>query len=326
MKRILNKIALILVTILMFTQVAFADTKPIKEFSDLDKTHWAYESIYKLVDAGIIEGYPDGTFNPEGKITRAELVKIVNMVFKYTDKQDTTSLTDIKTDDWFYNHVLIAEKAGYIVGFEDGTFRPSDNITREQLCKVIDVINGLVELPFDKTPADEVSPWAVDFVNRVLSNRIMALDENNYFRATEDATRAEVCDALANFVLVSQPEEGEEEVPSGGGGGGTGVPGEVTDEELIKTMNTVIRRLKEGVIPELSNSAQIEIVNDIISSMENYKKDNSFDYKAAADDTYEKYKKLSDADRKQLKDLIQLKNTTNDLYELKEFFFPDVEI
>lgn len=317
MRKYIKNLLIILIAVTLLTQVAFAsETEGKTGFSDIDESHWAYAGIEKLVEAGIIEGYTDGTFNPEGNITRAELVKIVNLIYSYTDKQDFANLSDIKPEDWFYDHVLIAQKAGYIIGFEDGTFRPNDDITREQLCKIIDTVNSLVDLTFDKAPADEVSTWAVEYVGRVLSNRIMSLDENSNFRATEKATRAEACDALSKFLLLD-----DEDTTTGGGAGNNG-----EQEEVNETMSTVIRRLEKGVIPKLTTDAQKEIVNDIITNMEKYQADNSHDYKSAAEETYEKYKKMSDEERKELKEEIQSNNTTGDLLELKEFFFPDTDI
>lgn len=324
MKRLIHIITSIFIIAAMFTQIVLADElKNNVKFTDLDENYWAYESIQKLVNAGYIVGYPDGTFKPDGNITRAELVKIANLVFSYVDKQETTSFTDVKTDDWFYDNVLIAQKSGYITGYPDGTFNPNGLITRQELCKILDSINKFVALPYDNTIADEVSPWAVEYVNKVVSNRIIALDENNNFRATDEATRAEVCDALAKFLIIE--EEPIIETPSGGGSAGTGDEG-LTDEEVNTTMDTVTRRLEKGVIPNLTSDTQKEIVNDIISNMEAYQNDNTYDYKSAADDAYEKYKTLSSDEKDELKYQIQLQNSTKDLLELKDFFFPDVDM
>ncbi|KAF5037162.1 S-layer homology domain protein [anaerobic digester metagenome] len=311
-------IAVIITTSLLLSQgVLAAESSDNKvAFSDIDENYWAYESVEKLVEAGIISGYPDGTFIPEGYITRAELVKVVNLIYSFSEKVESTDLTDIKSDDWFYENVLIAQASGYINGYPDGTFKPNDFVTRQELCKIIDTINKLVNLPYDKAIADEVSPWAVDYVNKVVSNRIMLLDDNNNFRASEKATRAEACDALAKFVSddVIVPE------PSQGGGGG------ITEEELDSTMDDVIRRLEMGVIPELSTDAQKEIVNDIITNMENYQSDSSYDYESAAQDAYEKYKSLDDSEKSELKSLIIKKNSPADMIELQKFFFPDKDI
>ncbi len=328
MKKLLCLLSIILTLSLLFTQFAFA-TEPIvsPEFSDLDESHPAYEGINKLVEKGIIVGYPDGTFKPEGSISRAELVKIVNMVFEYTKKQETTNFTDVKAEDWFYDNVLIAQNAGYIDGYPDGTFKPDGLITREEFCKILDVINSFVELPFDKAIADEVSTWALEYVNRVVSSRVMLLDENNNFRAVEEATRAEVCDTLAKFII----EDVADDKPTSGGSSGSGKDNELpdkelTDEELYETMDRVIRRLTLGVYPKLSSDAQKEIVNDIIINMEKYQEDNSHDYEAAAQAVYDKYKLMTEDEREVLKYEIQLQNTTQDLLDLQGFFFPDMEL
>ncbi len=312
-----------LIFAIVFTSSASAEEIAAPEFSDLDETHWAYEGINKLVGEGIIIGYPDGTFKPEGNITRAELVKIVNMVFEFTEIEEATDFTDVKAEDWFFDNVLIAQQAGYIVGYPDGTFKPNGLITREEFCKILDVINNFVELPLSTLPADEVSPWAVEYVNRVISNRIMLLDENNNFRALEKATRAEVCDTLAKFII----EDAEGKFPSpGGSSGGSDSDDELTKEELYETMDRVIDRLKTRVIPEISTKAQEQVVEDIILNMEKYQENNDHDYEEAAQKAYDKYKLMSEDEQEELKYKIQLHNITQDLLDLKKFFFPDIEL
>jgi hypothetical protein len=323
MKKLSKVFALMLIFAIVFTSSASAEEIAAPEFSDLDETHWAYEGINKLVGEGIIIGYPDGTFKPEGNITRAELVKIVNMVFEFTEIEEATDFTDVKAEDWFFDNVLIAQQAGYIVGYPDGTFKPNGLITREEFCKILDVINNFVELPLSTLPADEVSPWAVEFVTRVISNRIMLLDENNNFRALEKATRAEVCDTLAKFII----EDAEGKFPSpGGSSGGSDSDDELTKEELYETMDRVIDRLNTRVIPEISTKAQEQVVEDIILNMEKYQENNDHDYEEAAQKAYDKYKLMSEDEQEELKYKIQLHNITQDLLDLKKFFFPDIEL
>lgn len=329
MKKLLKILPLVLIIILLSARFAIAEeTEITRKFSDLDETYWAYEGINKLTEAGIIDGYPDGTFQPDGNITRAELVKITNMVFEYKQKQESTNFSDVMQEDWFYDNVLIAQNAGYIDGYPDGTFQPDGLISREEFCKILDVINNFIALPLSASPADEVSPWAVDYVNRVISNRIMTLDENNNFRAVKKATRAEVCDTLAKFTIA----DAEGLIPSPGGqtggspGGSSGSDDELTKEELYETMDRVIRRLTLGVVPNLSTEGQKEIVEDIILNMKKYQENNSYDYEKAAEKAYDKYKLLTEKEGEELKYQIQLQNTTQDLLDLQDFFFPDMKI
>ncbi|MGD9569978.1 MAG: S-layer homology domain-containing protein [Sedimentibacter sp.] len=318
MNKILKLTCLILILSIFVSQIALGEEVPKAiEFSDLKEDYWAYEGINNLVNAKIIEGYPDGTFRPDNNITRAELVKIANLVFNYTQKQEQTSFTDVIDTEWYYEQVLIAQNAGYLDGYPDGTFKPNNNITREEFCKIIDAIVDLIELPGANKPVDEVSTWATEYVNKVLSNKIMLLDESNNFRAKDFATRAEVSDALAKFLV---PES--QEVAGGASGGGSNVS---DSEEVNAAMEETISVLNDEVISSL-NSDQAEIVNDIIDNMNNYMENNNYDYKAAADEIYNKYKeKLNEAEQDSL--VTKIKTTVPTLYliELKDFFFPEVD-
>lgn len=156
-------------------------------------------AIYKLADNGIVGGYEDGNFRPNNFLTRAELCKIVNLVFGY-NTPDTENFKDVKPTDWFYNYVLVAKKAGYIKGFEDETFRGNSNLTREQTCIIISRTAGLYDLPAFVTVKDKISDWAKADVMKVIANFVMAPDKDGNFRATENITRAELAMALDGFV------------------------------------------------------------------------------------------------------------------------------
>lgn len=178
--------------------VSFADDIT---FSDVDKTSALGESVYKLVSAGIINGYEDGTFKPDAHLTRAELCKMVNLTFGFTVAADNI-FTDVKADDWYYVQVLYAVNKGYIKGFEDNTFRGDDNVSREQVCTILDRI---LELKSDKEVkiSDEVSDWAQSSVEKMIANGYMPIENGDTFRATADITRGELAQALKFFVKDS---------------------------------------------------------------------------------------------------------------------------
>jgi hypothetical protein len=328
MKKFTQIIMLMLVILSLSVPVFAADAvEKTVQFADVKDTYWANESIQKLVKAGYIVGYPDGTFKPDGAITRAEVVRIVNKVYGYTQKQANTKLTDIKDKDWFYQDVLIAQNMGYIKGYPDNTFKPDNNITREELCTILDSINKFVVLPYDKTIKDEVSDWATGYVNKIVSNRIMSLDKNNNFRAKENATRAEVCEAVAKFVIVEDKPVvvPVPTVPSGGGSSTPVVPDTDTKKQKInEAMASVIQSLTNGVMPQLTTDAQKQVVNDIIANMNAYKADSTYDYKAAANAAREQYKLMSNEERESLKTLVLSKCYTTDITLLADFLFPGV--
>ena len=233
MKRILS-LVIILAMILSSIGVFAAEETAAPKFSDVDANSVSGQAIYKLVGAGVLNGYPDGTFRPNNTLTRAELCKIVNLVFGYTEAAPDT-FTDVSTNDWFYSYVAIAKKAGYITGHADGTFKGNDFLTREQACAIITRVTELYDLSMTETITDEVSAWAVPYVNKVVANKLMLLEEGGKFRATENITRGELTSVMAVFVKDTVEEDKVEEdkkpetgkKPSGGGGsaGGGGSTG-----------------------------------------------------------------------------------------------------
>lgn len=125
-------VLLVLAMILSFSSFVFgAET-------DIDN-HWAKEEIQYMMDKNIVSGYPDGNFKPDKQITRAEFVKIINYIFGYLEK-DSILFTDVKEGDWFYEEVAKAVRAGYISGYEDGTMKPNNPITRQEVSKVMGMV------------------------------------------------------------------------------------------------------------------------------------------------------------------------------------------
>ena len=73
-------------------------------FSDVSDDYFAKAQIEEFINAGIIEGYEDGTFRPKNNVTRAEFVKIVNKAFGF-NQAGNKSFKDVKDDAWYANDV-----------------------------------------------------------------------------------------------------------------------------------------------------------------------------------------------------------------------------
>lgn len=175
-------------------------------FSDVDFSTEQGQAIEKMYSVGYLKGYNDGTFKPDATITRAELTRVFNQVFKYELNEEkaatTADFTDVDKNAWYYNDVRIAQTNGYINGFNDGTFRPQDNFTRQQTCVTLALAAGLQNAAQNITISDEVSPWAETYVKAAIADGAFKLEEGNTFRATANITRGEVCEALAKYVVI----------------------------------------------------------------------------------------------------------------------------
>ena len=173
-------------------------------FSDVPSDSPYADAVNKMVESGIIDGYGDNTFRPENGVTRAEMCKMINLTFNYVEYDEAAGFPDVKEEDWFSPYVLSAQHYAYVEGYEDGTFRPNNNITRQEVCMIINRIVKPADLTlfgFEVDISDEVSDWAREAVEIIVSNNLMPLEENNSFRAKENIKRYELAALLANFVV-----------------------------------------------------------------------------------------------------------------------------
>ena len=184
------------------TGSAWADVS----YPDVDVSTVQGQAIVKMTEAGVVGGYEDGTFRPDGQLTRAEFVKIVNGVFHYQETgEDVTAFDDID-GHWAQRQIAIAQQNGYIggVGYIEGVgnhcFAPDATLTREQVAVILSRILKLENVfQMNLVLQDAVSDWAKADVEKAIVCGIFALEDHNTFRATEPITRAEVCQALAPY-------------------------------------------------------------------------------------------------------------------------------
>ncbi len=178
-----------------------ASTQPAEEvpvaFSDVAEDAPYRNAIIKLVQNGVLNGYPDGTFRPAGNLTRAEMCKMINLTFGYTDIEGAAGFPDLVEDEWYIPYVLAAQKAGYITGDAAGTFRPGDNISRQEVCVILCRIIKPYDLPIPVTINDKIDDWARPYVETIVKNGLMPLEEGGNFRATEAIKRSELASTVA---------------------------------------------------------------------------------------------------------------------------------
>ncbi len=107
-------------------------------FNDISSDDWYYSYVASAVNEGIVMGYADNTFKPNDLLTRQDAVL---MLYRITgdmdDVQDVVFTDERDISDYALDAVLTLSKAGMINGFENGEFRPHENITRAQVSQII---------------------------------------------------------------------------------------------------------------------------------------------------------------------------------------------
>ncbi|MBQ8003385.1 MAG: S-layer homology domain-containing protein, partial [Clostridia bacterium] len=137
MKNLRRIVSLVLALCMVLSfNVSFAQAA---EYTDVPDSHKYAEAINLLSGIGIITGYGNGTFRPEGTITRAEAATIMVRVLGLDDnvQQANTIFTDVDKSHWASGYINIAVENGIVNGFPQGTFLPDDSVTYEQIVKMV---------------------------------------------------------------------------------------------------------------------------------------------------------------------------------------------
>ena len=146
-----------------------------------------------------IKGYGDNTFGPNRTITRAEVAMIFARLSINQSVSGAPQFKDVKAGDWYKTAVDIVARQGVVKGYEDGTFRPNQPITRREFAAIAARYAGNIDAwrTFRDVPSTD---WAYTLINRVGGAGWITGYEDNTFRPNNLITRAEVV-AIVNRML-----------------------------------------------------------------------------------------------------------------------------
>lgn len=153
-----------------------------------------------------IMGYPDGTVQPKGEITRAEACTIFFRLLTDSSRDyyilQDQRYTDVNAGDWFNNAISTLSSAGIVTGYNDGTFRPNQPITRGEMAKIIANFANLNK--GTKSFTDLSGHWSKTYVELAAGNGWIAGYPDGSFRPDQKITRAETV-TMINRVLERVP-------------------------------------------------------------------------------------------------------------------------
>lgn len=141
-------------------------------FNDVPFGQWYTKYVARVEYSQVVNGYPDGSYRPDGFITRAEFAAVCVRYFESrteTLQKAELSFTDFDSSHWSYEIVQKAVHQGFVNGYPDGTFKPDDYITRAE---VVTVVNRMLDRSAD-----------VEFINNNFSEltHFTDLNDKNYW-------------------------------------------------------------------------------------------------------------------------------------------------
>lgn len=150
-------------------------------------------------------GYDDGSFLPNNNITRGELAAMIARLSYGDDLPDgmyQASFPDVDSDAWFNKYIGYLEDKDVLSGYEDGTFRPMDTITRGEISAVIARAQRYDLISYNNIFTDVTeNDWAKDYIETLADKNIVSGYEDGTFGPYSPLTRAEAV-AIINRVLV----------------------------------------------------------------------------------------------------------------------------
>lgn len=111
-------------------------------FPDVSTERWSVHDIEYMSDKDIVYGYPDGEFKPGNNLTRAEFAALIKRFAKLKKTDKENPFPDLDKSHWAYEDILSLNASGLMQGYEDGTYRPENQITRAEVMTVINKILG----------------------------------------------------------------------------------------------------------------------------------------------------------------------------------------
>lgn len=194
----------ILSFILTLTMVFSSFTVVNANDSDISG-HWGEEVLQKWIDLGMLNGYANNQYQPDGSISRAEFVTLLNKMNNNTQTSDGISLyTDVKTDDWYYAEISKALAAGYISGTSGTTVSPNKLITREEAAAIVVKSKGIAlsdeSILALTNDGNAASSWAKPYVSAAIEEGYISGNEGNVY-PKNNLTRAEAI-ALLDKLLT----------------------------------------------------------------------------------------------------------------------------
>lgn len=176
-------------------------------FRDVTSTHWAFDSVERAAELGLVTGYSDGTFRPDTPVTRAQFVLMLWRMCGKPAAARAASFADASAD-WYQDALSWAVENGYVNGLSDTRFGPDAPITRQQAMAILFRLNGGqsgTELTltgiYEQTFADSttIASWAKDATWWAVYHELVSGVGGSRIAPEANASRAQIAAILLRY-------------------------------------------------------------------------------------------------------------------------------
>lgn len=176
-------------------------------FRDVTSTHWAFASVERAAELGLVTGYSDGTFRPDTHVTRAQFVLMLWRMCGKPAAAKAASFADASAD-WYQDALSWAVEKGYVNGLSDTRFGPDAPITRQQAMAILFRLNGGqsgTELTltgiYEQTFADSttIAAWAKDATWWAVYHELVSGVGGSRIAPEANASRAQIAAILLRY-------------------------------------------------------------------------------------------------------------------------------
>ncbi|MGY4688640.1 S-layer homology domain-containing protein [Salibacterium sp. K-3] len=159
-------------------------------FSDVSGSHWASDSIQRLTEEGIVNGYDDGTYHPGEEIKRGQVAELLTTAFSLeVEDNASSSFSDLNNGSYYTPFAEAVDDAGYMTGNGD-VFAAGDDLTRQQMATILVRAFDFEAVEDDTTVQDLDKASATHRGNiEVLAQHGITQTDNGMFRPDETVTR-----------------------------------------------------------------------------------------------------------------------------------------
>ncbi|MBT3348753.1 peptidoglycan DD-metalloendopeptidase family protein [bacterium] len=175
-------------------------------YSDIEDDFEKYNAIEFLKNRGIMNGYKDGSFKPNGTLNRAETVKLLIEANELRLLPAEMGFSDVPENAWFTPYVKTALARNLIRGYANGTFLPGKTISRAEFLKLaIEAgefpLDEVLTAPYSDTPLGE---WFTPYFDFAKRKNIFETGSDTIASPSRSITRAEAADVIYNLLLLQR--------------------------------------------------------------------------------------------------------------------------